>query len=70
MRKLNKEPLWDKTGEVPSGWMDSQPRVTGVDRSASFFYKKLQYNGSVNQGKRNKKQPVPQSRDILRQKGL
>ena len=31
----------------------------------SFFYKKLQYNNSVNQAKRNKKQPIPQSRNVL-----
>jgi hydrogenase small subunit len=65
MRKLNREPLWDKTGEVPSPWADKHQRQTGVDKSMSFFYKKLQYNNSVNQAKRNKKQPIPQSRNVL-----
>jgi len=32
---------------------------------SKFFYKRLQYNGSVDQGKRDKKQPLPRSRDIL-----
>jgi hypothetical protein len=36
----------------------------------TFFYKKLQYSGSVHHGKRQKKQPLPMSRDILRQKGI
>jgi hydrogenase small subunit len=65
MRKLNREPLWDKTGEVPSPWADKHQRQTGVDKSMSFFYKKLQYNNSVNQAKRLKKQPLPQSRNVL-----
>jgi hydrogenase small subunit len=65
MRKLNREPLWDRTGEVPSGWADKHQRQTGVDKSMSYFYKKLQYNNSVNQAKRNKKQPIPQSRNVL-----
>ena len=70
MRKLNREPLWDKTGEVPSPWAEKHKKPTGTDKTMSFFYKKLQYNNSVNQGKRLKKQPVPQSRDILSKKGL
>jgi len=65
MRKLNREPLWDRTGEVPSGWAQKHRRPTGVDKSMSFFYKKLQYNNSVNQSKRLKKQPIPQSRNVL-----
>ena len=70
MRKLNREPLWDKTGEVPSPWAEKHKKPTGTDKTMSFFYKKLQYNNSVDQGKRLKKQPVPQSRDILSKKGL
>jgi hypothetical protein len=41
-----------------------------VAKVNAFFYKKLQYSGSVNQAKRYKQQPLPQSRDILRQKGV
>jgi len=69
MRKLNREALWDNTGEVPSAWGE-QKKPSVPDKSMAYFYKKLQYNGSVDQGKRNHKQAVPQSRDILRQKGL
>ncbi len=69
MRKLNRAPLWDQTGEFPSGWAE-KPRATGTDKTMSYFYKKLQYRGSVNQGKRSHKQPVPQSRNILSQKGI
>ena len=70
MRKLNREPLWDNTGEVPSPWMEGKSKPTTTDKTMGFFYKKLQYHGSVDQGKRNHKQPLPQSRDILRQKGM
>jgi hydrogenase small subunit len=70
MRKLNREPLWDRTGEVPSPWAEKHKKPTGTDKTMSFFYKKLQYNNSVDQGKRLKKQPVPQSRDILSKKGI
>jgi hypothetical protein len=38
-----------------------------VGRANAFFYKKLQYRGSVNYAKRNKQQPLPQSRNILSQ---
>jgi len=34
-------------------------------RVERFFYKRLQYAGSVDQSKRNRQQPVPRSRDIL-----
>jgi hypothetical protein len=62
--------MWDKAGEIPSGWGDGGGGPGAVGRANAFFYKKLQYRGSVNQVKRNKKQPLPQSRDILRQKGV
>ncbi|HWC27267.1 MAG TPA: hypothetical protein VG474_11840, partial [Solirubrobacteraceae bacterium] len=66
----NREPLWDNAGEVASGW----GRASGVQHPVAkvnlFFYKKLQYSGSVNHAKRNKKQPLPRSRDVLRQKGI
>ena len=70
MRKLNREPIWDKAGEIPSGWGNAKAKPSVTDKSMSFFYKKLQYHGSVDQGKRLKKQPMPQSRDILRQRGI
>jgi len=36
----------------------------------AYFYKKLQYHGSVHHGKRYKKQPLPGSLDILRKNGV
>jgi len=66
MRKLNRESLWDTTGEVPSGWADVQRKPTSTDKTMGYFYKKLQYHGSVNHSKLHKKQPVPHSLDILR----
>ncbi len=70
MKTGNREPLWDKAGENPSAWAQGKTQPGAVEKANSFFYKKLQYRGSVHQSKRNKKQPLPQSRDILRQKGV
>jgi hydrogenase small subunit len=70
MANGNREPLWDNAGDVASGWGLAGGIENPVAKVNSYFYKKLQYRGSVDQGKRNKKQPLPQSRDILRQKGI
>ncbi len=71
MKTGNREPLWDNAHEVPTGWgLGREARLEPLDKANVFFYKKLQYNGSVHHGKRNKKQPLPGSRDILRQKGV
>ncbi len=70
MKTGNREPLWDKTDEVPSGWEGAKDKRAPVDKVNAYFYKKLQYRGSVNHAERNKKQPLPSSRDILRQKGV
>jgi hydrogenase small subunit len=70
MANGNREPLWDNAGDVASGWGLAGGIENPVTKVNSYFYKKLQYRGSVDQGKRNKKQPLPQSRDILRQKGI
>ena len=71
MANGNREPMWENAGEVPSAWGRAN-LVTPhpIAKVNTFFYKKLQYAGSVNHGKRNKKQPLPKSRDILRQKGI
>jgi hydrogenase small subunit len=62
----NHAPVWDKSGEIPSGW--GEVKESGaVGKANAFFYKKLQYRGSVNYAKRNKQQPLPQSRNILSQ---
>jgi len=61
----NREPMWDNTGEVPSAFARRQREPTMLARVERFFYKRLQYAGSVDQSKRNRQQPVPRSRDIL-----
>ncbi len=70
MKTGNREALWDNAEEVPSGWTTQSGKRNPADKTRDYFYKKLQYHGSVHQGKRNHKQPLPQSRDILRQKGV
>ncbi len=70
MRKLNRETLWDQTGEVPSAWASEHAKPTQTDKAISYFYKRLQYHDSVDQSKRHKQQPVPNSLDILRQGGV
>ncbi|MFP5363555.1 MAG: hydrogenase expression protein HypE [Thermoleophilia bacterium] len=70
MTNGNHTPLWDNAHEVPSAWGRAFEFKNPVTRVNSFFYKKLQYSGSVNHAKRNRHQPLPMSRDILRQKGV
>ena len=70
MKNGNREPLWAHGGEVASGWATEKTKPSGLDKTNAFFYKKLQYHGSVDYAKRHKKQPLPASRDILRQKGV
>ncbi|HEV2770335.1 MAG TPA: hydrogenase expression protein HypE [Solirubrobacteraceae bacterium] len=70
MKNGNREPLWDSTQQVYSGWGLAQGKQDPLDKVNAYFYKKLQYRGSVHHGERNKKQPSPASRDILRQKGV
>jgi hydrogenase small subunit len=63
----NRTPLWDNAGEVPSAWAAerSQPRLAA--RFERFFYQRLQYRGSVHQGDRNARQPLPKTRDVLQE---
>jgi hydrogenase small subunit len=70
MKTGNREPIWDRADHVPSGWARAAGSRGPQDKVIAYFYKKLQYRGSVNHGDRNKKQPQPQSRDILRPKGI
>jgi hydrogenase small subunit len=63
----NREFLWDKTGEVPSAWAVEKGNPSRVWELSGWFYKKLQYAGSVDQAKRYKQQPVPKSRNILQE---
>ena len=71
MKTGNREPIWDNAGQPATGFgLAYGHKKEPLDKMNIFFYKKLQYNGSVHHGKRNKKQPLPGSRDILRQKGV
>jgi hydrogenase small subunit len=70
MRQGNREPIWDNADAVPSAWARAHGKRTTVDKTVGYFYKKLQYHGSVDLGKRNKKQPLPKSLDILRKEGI
>jgi hydrogenase small subunit len=70
MRSGNREPLWDQTGIVPSPWSSEHSGPSVVDKAVGYFYKRLQYRGSVNLAKRQKHQPVPKSLDILRKEGV
>ena len=68
MRADNREPLWDNTGEVPSGWAVEHGEPSLAARTVKFFYERLQHKGTVDYTRRNKRQPVPRSRDVLTRK--
>jgi hydrogenase small subunit len=70
MRNANREPIWDRADDPSTGWGAVHGSQNPLEKVNAHFYKKLQYHGSVDQGKRNKKQPQPKSLDILRQKGI
>src|SRR5262245_50758908 len=61
----NREPLWDQLGEVPTAFAREQRKPTTGSKVVGFFYKRLQYSGSVNQAERHKRQPIPKSLNIL-----
>ena len=65
MREDNREPIWDRAGEIPSAYAAETRNPTVTSKVMGFFYKKLQYHDSVNLAKRNKKQPQPRSMNIL-----
>jgi hydrogenase small subunit len=65
MREDNREPIWDRAGEVPTGFAAEQRKPTTAAKIMEFFYKKLQYHDSVDLAKRNKRQPQPRSMAIL-----
>ena len=58
---LNRTPLWDRAGEVPSAFSVESSRPSVVAKLEGFFYKRLQYRGSVDMAKRNKSQPQPKT---------
>ncbi len=65
MRMGNREPIWDNAGETPSGWSAEHRGLPLATTAAGYFYKKLQYRGSVNLKERGERQPLPRSRNIL-----
>jgi hydrogenase small subunit len=65
MREDNREPIWDRAGEVPTGYAAETRKPTAAARVMEYFYKKLQYHDSVDLAKRNKRQPQPRSMSIL-----
>ena len=67
MRTGQTSPIWDRTGTVPNA-EGSHPKK--MPAPVKFFYKKVQYAGSVNYGKRGHDQPLPKSLDILHKEGL
>jgi hydrogenase small subunit len=69
VRSLNREPLWDQVGEVPTAFARERRKPSTTAKVMNFFYKRLQYAGSVNQADRNKHQPIPKSLNILEREG-
>ena len=65
MRADNREPLWDQTGEVPTAFAVERRKPTTTSKIAGYFYKRLQYSGTVDHAKRWKDQPLPRSMNIL-----
>jgi hydrogenase small subunit len=68
MRADNRTPIWDRAGEVPTAFAREESKPTAASKAMGFFYKKLQYAGSVDHAKRNRDQPQPKSLDILAQR--
>jgi hydrogenase small subunit len=67
MRTGNSEAIWDKAGAVPSAGNEHPKKMPAP---VKYFYKKIQYSGSVDYGKRSKQQPLPKSLDILQREGI
>jgi len=65
MRSQNREPLWDRMDEVPSAFSRRAKPQSPAAKAESFFYRRLQYRGTVDHKKRWKDQPLPQSMNIL-----
>lgn len=52
-RERNREPRWDKTGTVTSGWSSDQANPSVADRFVHYFYERLQFAGSTKPGSRS-----------------
>ena len=62
---LNRTPLWDRAGEVPSAFSVESSKPSVVSKLESFFYKRLQYRGTVDLAERNKAQPQPKTMNFF-----
>ncbi len=65
MAHTNRTPLWDRAGEVPSAYSSRASKPTTVSKVEGFFYKRLQYRGTVDMAKRNKRQPQPKTMNFF-----
>jgi hydrogenase small subunit len=65
MRADNYEPIWDRSGEVPTAFARHQSKPTTASKIVGAFYKRMQYRGTVDLAKRNRDQPQPESLNIL-----
>jgi hydrogenase small subunit len=64
----NRTPLWDRAGEVPSAFAAAKSGQSPVGKVENFFYKKLQYHGTVDLAEKNKTQPQPQTMNFYEDK--
>jgi hydrogenase small subunit len=58
---LNRTPIWDRAGEVPTAYASAMSKPNPVAKVEKYFYKTLQYRGSVDLAKRNERQPQPKT---------
>ena len=68
MASANREPIWDRSGEVPSAFAREMNQPTPASKAMGFFYKKLQFHGTVDYAKLNREQPNPTTMNILERK--
>jgi hydrogenase small subunit len=65
MRSQNREPLWDRAEVTPSAFSRHTSKQSLPAKAESFFYRRLQYRGTVDHKQRWKDQPLPETMDIL-----
>ena len=61
MAHMNRTPIWDRAGEVPSAYAVETSKPSLASKVEGFFYKRLQYHDSPDLAKRNRRQPQPKS---------
>jgi hydrogenase small subunit len=65
MRARNREPLWDLMDRVPTAYARNQSKPSIPSKIENFFYKRVQYHGTVDHAQRWKDQPLPETMDVL-----